>query len=467
MALSAATVWEARATGGDDTFGGGYVGGGTGTDYSQQNFAQLSLTDLAAAQNSTTVTSTTGGFTAQMVDNILRVNVAGTNFIVGPYRVMTFVDTHTITVDRAPATAGAGSGASGKIGGALATLNTLAASMVAQNKGWATGAFTTSSTITFSQTTTGAYTCIQGYGSVRGDSGHASLTLQTNSNLIGISGTGQGFKVTQFDIDCGSLTNSTGISVTNNAAVVSFCKVSNFTNSGISSGAAGKVALIENNEVFNGSGSYPAAGIAGGVGTGTIIGNYVHDLTGSTVGILADNGFWVVAFNVVANTLKNGIQGTQNSTIINNTVHGVSGQPGIVIDSGVYSGICKNNIITNCGFGFEILSPGIGAAYEFDGNAYFGNSGGARTNADRVDGIFSVSPYTNVSDVFLTASPYIGPTSGSNADFGLNNTAGAGKACRGANAIRALPGLTSTPSSLLDMGAIQSKGTGKRIEIIR
>jgi hypothetical protein len=48
MALSSATVLEVRTTG-VDTNGGGFVTGATGTDFSQQNAAQYSGTNLASA----------------------------------------------------------------------------------------------------------------------------------------------------------------------------------------------------------------------------------------------------------------------------------------------------------------------------------------------------------------------------------------------------------------------------------
>lgn len=68
-------IFEARTT------GNGFNGGGfcptlpsVGTDYSQQNSPQLSLTDVAslnATSSPCTITSVTGGFTAAMIGNII------------------------------------------------------------------------------------------------------------------------------------------------------------------------------------------------------------------------------------------------------------------------------------------------------------------------------------------------------------------------------------------------------------
>jgi hypothetical protein len=62
MALSAATVWEMRTTGAQ-TNGGGYanLAPGTSVDYSQQDAAQLSLSDIATDGAGTGLSSATGG----------------------------------------------------------------------------------------------------------------------------------------------------------------------------------------------------------------------------------------------------------------------------------------------------------------------------------------------------------------------------------------------------------------------
>lgn len=118
MAISGSTVWEIRQ-GGDDTNGGGYVA--TGTDYTLQDTAQLSLTDLACTTGGVILTSATGGFTAAMIGNLIHINT-GTNFVVGFYEIVGHTDTNTITLDRDPTSGGNGSSGEGKVGGALASL---------------------------------------------------------------------------------------------------------------------------------------------------------------------------------------------------------------------------------------------------------------------------------------------------------------------------------------------------------
>jgi hypothetical protein len=113
-------VWEVRTTGNDDN--GGCKDTDAATDYTNQDSAQLTLTDLATSgAGVTTLTSATGGFTAAMVDNCIQIK-SGTNFNVGFYEITGHTDTNTVTLDRTPSSAGAGSGGTGSVGGALKTI---------------------------------------------------------------------------------------------------------------------------------------------------------------------------------------------------------------------------------------------------------------------------------------------------------------------------------------------------------
>lgn len=111
MALSASTVWEVR-NGGSDTNGGGFVTGSGGTDYSQQDAAQLSVADAACTGN-TTVTSATGGFTAAMVGSIMYLSSGP-----GWFQITARTDTNTVTIDRNGPNA---SGMTANVGGAFAS----------------------------------------------------------------------------------------------------------------------------------------------------------------------------------------------------------------------------------------------------------------------------------------------------------------------------------------------------------
>jgi hypothetical protein len=129
MAINASAQWRIRA-GGSNTNGGGYDSAisGAGTDYTDQDAAQLALTDLATSgAGSTTLTSVTGGFTAAMIGNCIRIR-SGTNFQTGYYFITAHTDTNTVTLDRTPTSGGAGASGAGDLGGAFADFVNLSVS---------------------------------------------------------------------------------------------------------------------------------------------------------------------------------------------------------------------------------------------------------------------------------------------------------------------------------------------------
>ena len=71
MAVGNTAIYRVRIAG-SDVNGGGYDASlaGAGTDYSQQDAAQLTLADIVCS-NTTTVTSVVGGFTAAMIGNAI------------------------------------------------------------------------------------------------------------------------------------------------------------------------------------------------------------------------------------------------------------------------------------------------------------------------------------------------------------------------------------------------------------
>lgn len=118
MTIGASTVWRIRVSG-NDANGAGYDStiSGAGTDYSQQDATQLSLTDCVSTA-STTITSATGGFTSAMIGNAIRISAGTGSPTVGYYFITARTDTNTITVDRVSGTYTAGTG---NVGGAAAT----------------------------------------------------------------------------------------------------------------------------------------------------------------------------------------------------------------------------------------------------------------------------------------------------------------------------------------------------------
>lgn len=135
MAIQSTAQWWIR-TDGDDDNGGGFDSAisGSGTNYSDQASAQLSLTDITTLiVGDTTIQSSTGGFTSAMVGNSIKIR-SGTNVVPGYYFITGFTSSTAVTLDRAPDNGGGAiNGASGKVGGAWTniqrTLSTAAVSL--------------------------------------------------------------------------------------------------------------------------------------------------------------------------------------------------------------------------------------------------------------------------------------------------------------------------------------------------
>ena len=179
MALSASSVFEVRTVG-DDTNGGGFVTGASGTDYSQQDAkntagSNISTTD-AVGNGTTTITSATASFTSAIVGNIIYLQGGTGSLAAGRYQVTTFTNSITIVVDRIVA---AGTGITMNIGGAVVSLGILGSStatiLVVGNRIWIkSGTYTISSaTINISGGcfSTTSSVAIEGYNSTRGDLG--------------------------------------------------------------------------------------------------------------------------------------------------------------------------------------------------------------------------------------------------------------------------------------------------------
>lgn len=124
MAVNATAIWRVRPSG-SNTNGGGYDPGiaSPGTDYSQQNAAQVTFngTTITASNGAAGATITLAGYTVATTDVANAVCITGgTNFTTGFYFI-TSVNTgsNTWTLDR-NCTTGAGAAMTGKMGGGFA-----------------------------------------------------------------------------------------------------------------------------------------------------------------------------------------------------------------------------------------------------------------------------------------------------------------------------------------------------------
>lgn len=434
MAINATAAWRIR-TDGNNSNGGGYDASITGgSDLTDQATAALSLTDLAtSAANATTITSATGGFTASMIGNCIRIS-SGTNFTAGYYFITAVANTNTVTVDRTPTASAAGSAGAGSIGGAwldftnLPTNSTITSPLTAGNTIYIRGsgsndpstvdydwsAFPYASYANGTPTAQVAWAGYNGRPNIKvGGLLWYSLTFHVFTNLkITIAGTNNGgygvirggavvdLIFDQNNYDCSAVTvcpyaigvtirctgntgGGTQIALTDTAYGGTFRGI-NLTCKGVGIQIGNMGHLSDS--VIHGCGGDGVQFNAGG-------NNYGQSVINCALDNCAGNGINFISTNGLTNTA------ILNNTITNNTGSGIN-----------LSGTASANA--------------LGYRYLINYNAYYNNG----------------SNYTGVqpgaNDVLLTASPYNNPSAG---DYTLNNTAGGGAACQGAGFPQSLP----------------------------
>ena len=173
MAIISTAVWEIRATATAGNINGGfYKPGASGTDFSQQNTAQYTLTGIASSGAGAVFN--TASAAANMVGNGCYI-ASGTNFTVGWYEITSVSVGVSVTVDRSCCT---GIGASGaiNIGGALSLASTLDDDAFEAFVGGNTvyvknGSYTIGESIAVASTSSTANDPVNliGYDAVRGD----------------------------------------------------------------------------------------------------------------------------------------------------------------------------------------------------------------------------------------------------------------------------------------------------------
>ncbi len=416
MAFAATTEWDVRTTG-SDTNGGGFDTASAGTDYSQQDAAQVAYTDLVidGALN-TKITSALNPFTAAHVGNIINVT-GGTGFTVQRIQVVS-VASGAATCDKAVGTLGS-TGGQGKLGGALASSITAANAAASGNTVHVkAGTYTLTSSGTINNAAIGVLTFV-GYNATHNDGGMKPLiTTATNSvHLFNMSTGGGADRVTFKNLSM------------SNTAATRYDAI--FATGGLSHIVLVKCLLDgfrigvngDNLNYMNYFSSVTLLGteiknctidaIRNRFGVISIHSSYIHHQTGAGVStngaaipvmavnsIFASNGGngitavgpLLVSNCVFASNTGDGVNTTQSSTVANTIFYGQTGR-GINAGSAAAVHICRNN-------------------------AYGSNTAGNLANVT-----------TDVGAVTLTADPFTNAAAG---DFTLNSTAGGGTACKAA-----------------------------------
>jgi hypothetical protein len=431
MAFGSDTNWDVRTTGSDSN-GGGFNIDLSGIDYSQQDVAQVTYTDLVIGSTNTVLSSASSPFTAAHVGNVINIT-GGSGFTVQRVQIVGF-SSGTVTCDKACGTANS-TGGSGKLGGSLQTNSAAMALCVAGNTVWVKAG---SYTITAGIAMTSSYWV--GYNLVHGDNGASPSisvaarivpsTLLTSQYVANFAFTTSGSNPC-FVLTTGSPVVNLGVlncsftGFTYGMSLVGSVLVS-FTNCAFISCSTGAVsiAVATVSSVLTVNNSYFAN-------------NGVHITLGTGVHCLISNCLMVGATSIgisLGNAAKAVIT---NCTLANGAATGIIFPQAFTL-AAVAVTLISNVIYGHTGWGVSCAST----AFRPDRLIALNNAWGANTSGN----------YTNLfagnGDVFLTANPFVG---GNN--YALNKVAGGGASCLNAGFPGVFPGSATT--SYRSIGAVE------------
>ena len=438
MALNANCVFEVR-TGGNDTNGGGFRTGASGTDYSQQDAKNtvgnnISTTD-AVANGTTTLTSATASFTSAIVGNVIYLQGGTGALAAGWYEVTGYTNATTITLDRTVAT---GTGITLNIGGAFASLGRVGSiGLVSGNKIWMqAGSYTITSAST--NVSNGCFSLptlvtVEGYQTTRGDLGTAPvLTASGITNFILISASDES-SIRNLTVDGASLSSSRGYNLgrgfwykltarncSNYGIVTASGSVVLCTATGCSD--ASREAIRCQTAFFCEAYDNTCPGFGAGANGSLLVNCLAHGNTGATVDGFVLNS----AHNLLVNCVSYG-----------------SGRHGFAASA--YGNACVNCLAEgNGGYGWNTTSTAVGRLRLFACGAYTNTSGAVLAGSTDID----------LNFVTGSASFFVNPAAD---NFALNETAGGGASARGVGVPGTYPRGTV---GYADLGAVQSQAGG-------
>jgi hypothetical protein len=440
----AAGAFELRTTGND--FNAGYFNAARGgTDYSQQDAPQLTALQEIVSDGSTTLSSTSGLFTAAMVGNGLMLGPGGSGVL---YEIVSVADAFHATVDRAVAAA---TDQDVRIGGALAspgrTSQLINASVVSGNKVYQkSGTYTITTTTAnvaggrVNLTVDNLYWI--GYGAARGDEGTKpviSAGTQTSFTIFNFANNNS--TVRNVEVDGNSKTGVAGFARSGGtASTVHKCLARNCPGNGFS--AAGRMRLDSCRATGNNFG---------------IITNNDSDVVDCVADANTNAGIYVRSGSRATNCIAKGNGGggfvcesqnavTRNCTADGNTGDGFATGGGGPGTAGGWVAFINCLSTNNTGKGFFSSAPADTVAINC---AHFNDTGGGFTAGVASEGTIA-----------LSGDPYVNRAGG---NFALNSTAGAGAAVRAASFPSSFPGVAT--STFSDIGAAQHQDAGGVIVI--
>lgn len=452
-ALSSTIEWEVRTTG-NNANGGGFKPGASGTDYSQQNSAQYALTSIATAGTGTTFLTATAA--SNMVGNTLQV-ISGTNFVTGFFEITSVSAGVSVTVDRNICT---GVGASGviNIGGGLLTPQKGNDAAVNSNTVWIkSGTYTQTTSIVWSNT--GGATSpkmFRGYDTTHGDSTTRPLitTATDSTKLCDVSGV-SGVVWRNINFSNTASTRSRCFSTPSDYCFwlqFTGCKFTGFTeaiefdNIIDYQGTATQVNSCEFTSI--------SAYCIRITGTLMVRGSFFHDCTGT--GIFSDGPASIGSVTVLSSAFR----------AMNYGIDTDSGTDTRAANVLIFIDQCDFADSVNDDIRIQNTTRALSVTNSIGYNNGTGGAGKFINAPNQLPGIwvnynaYASGDLTNVtagnSDVTITGDPF---TNRASNDFSLNNTAGAGAACRNAGFPSATgPGLFG--AGYQDIGALRHQDTG-------
>lgn len=461
MAIAGTCVWEIQPTGSNgaaDTNGGGYdsaIAGGA--DLSQA--APVAVTGLAAAQNSTTVTGT-GFDTVHWPGNIIYIS-GGTNFVADWYEITAVASATSMTLDRAPATAGAGSAGTGNVGGPLAspgqmgnivsssTRCSAGQTVFLKNNGstiYSIGAGTANtagngvSLATVAGVAATPHTWV-GYSTSRTiNNSDTGPTLQCGAASVTILTLGViNAVVRNLTFDGNLQTSSKLISVSNSVCRIANCTLKNALLGAIA--AATKFPLVEDCYI---TGCTTTAAVAGGPVLARC------EFNANTAGHVSFTGASGSAQDCIFRGNGAGVDnityniGNATLLLINNTID--AGRHGLNITAQNSQALVVNCLFSNNGGYGVTASAAMGGVFVRNCAFFNETSGQVNTGAAAI-------PAGNVAgSISLTGTPYNNLAGG---DLSLNAFVSQGGGARGAGIPGIMPAGTTT--GYIDIGAMQHK----------
>lgn len=406
MAFAATVEWEVRTTGSDSN-GGGFdpTSGTPGTDYSQQNSAQIAYTDLVIdGTTNTKCTSSANPFTSAHVGNIINIT-GGTGFTVQRVQVMS-VTGSTATVDKSLGTLSS-TGGTGNLGGGLLTLATAAGLVVTSNRVHVkAGTYTFTSRLDLPGITQEWW----GYQTTHKDNGTKPLiTTATNSTALFGFSTSSFITIRNLSFSNTAAVRANGLECRGNYGTLGLydCLFDGFT-TGIAENGGGLADLTVSGCEFKNCSTRCVTTTF----RQCFQSCYFHDGVDGINQISANHCAVVQCiFDTLTGTAFN-----PNSHFTSSNCTYYNCNKGIDCSNQGVSAV-ENNIFEQC---TTAISFGGGQQTVMRKNAFYNNT-------TKRSGTYR--PAADWEDVTLTGSPF---TDAANANFALNNTAGAGAACKNA-----------------------------------